>query len=69
MTQPQRRYEEDTMNSAEISASLAQAIVDAGGDTAFGMPGGGNNLDFIGAAPKRFVVAGLALEDGRREGR
>jgi len=60
MTQPQRRYEEDTMNSAEISASLAQAIVDAGGDTAFGMPGGGNNLDFIGAAEAagmRFVLA------------
>jgi acetolactate synthase-1/2/3 large subunit len=48
------------MNAAEISTVLATAIAQGGGDTAFGMPGGGNNLDFIGAVEAvgmRFVLA------------
>lgn len=48
------------MNSVELSTAIAQALVEASADTVFGMPGGGNNLDFIGAveaAGLRFVLA------------
>jgi acetolactate synthase-1/2/3 large subunit len=48
------------MTPTKISETLAAAIAEAGGDTVFGMPGGGNNLDFIGAseaAGLRFVLA------------
>lgn len=48
------------MNSAELSEVIAGSLVEAGADTVFGMPGGGNNLDFIGAiesAGMRFVLA------------
>lgn len=48
------------MTSVELSESIAKALHDAGGDTVFGIPGGGNNLDFIGAveaAEMRFVLA------------
>lgn len=48
------------MSSTDLSATIAHAIAAAGGDTVFGMPGGGNNLDFIGAAEvagMRFVLA------------
>ncbi len=48
------------MNSTELSAAVADALAKAGGDTVFGLPGGGNNLDTIGAAEAagmRFVLA------------
>ena len=48
------------MNAADLSATIVDALVDASCDTVFGMPGGGNNLDFIGAAEAaglRFVLA------------
>lgn len=48
------------MNSVELSAVIAGELARAGADTVFGMPGGGNNLDFIGAAEAaglRFVLA------------
>jgi acetolactate synthase I/II/III large subunit len=48
------------MTSRDLSASIAAAFRDAGGDTFFGLPGGGNNLDLIGAveaAGMRFVLA------------
>jgi acetolactate synthase-1/2/3 large subunit len=48
------------MNSAELSEVIAWGLDNAGADTVFGMPGGGNNLDFIGAAEAagmRFVLA------------
>lgn len=48
------------MNSVELSTTIAKALAEAGADTIFGMPGGGNNLDLIGAAEAvglRFVLA------------
>ena len=48
------------MNSVQLSTTIAEALAAAGADTVFGMPGGGNNLDFIGAAEAaglRFVLA------------
>jgi acetolactate synthase-1/2/3 large subunit len=48
------------MNAVELSTTIAEALAAAGADTVFGMPGGGNNLDFIGAAEAaglRFVLA------------
>jgi len=48
------------MDSIDLSATLAGALAGAGGDTVFGMPGGGNNLEFVGAAEAaglRFVLA------------
>ncbi|WP_168588287.1 thiamine pyrophosphate-binding protein [Saccharopolyspora sp. ASAGF58] len=48
------------MSSNELAATIAEAVAAAGADTVFGMPGGGNNLDFIGAAEAaglRFVLA------------
>lgn len=48
------------MNSVELSRIIARELADAGADTVFGMPGGGNNLDFIGAVEEaglRFVLA------------
>ena len=48
------------MTSVELSTILTAALARAGADTVFGMPGGGNNLDFIGAAEAaglRFVLA------------
>lgn len=48
------------MSSVGLSRTLAGALADAGADTIFGLPGGGNNLDFIGAAEAaglRFVLA------------
>lgn len=48
------------MNSAELSTVIAHELASAGADTVFGMPGGGNNLDFIGAAEAhglRFILA------------
>lgn len=48
------------MTSAELSTVIARELAAAGADTVFGMPGGGNNLDFIGAAEAhglRFVLA------------
>jgi acetolactate synthase-1/2/3 large subunit len=48
------------MNSSDLSSAIATALAQAGADTVFGMPGGGNNLDFIGAteaAGLRFVLA------------
>jgi acetolactate synthase I/II/III large subunit len=48
------------MNSLELSTIIVRGLADAGADTVFGMPGGGNNLDFIGAAEAaglRFVLA------------
>lgn len=47
------------MTESNISTTITQAIAAAGGDTAFGIPGGGNNLDFIGAAESagmRFIL-------------
>jgi acetolactate synthase-1/2/3 large subunit len=47
------------MNAVALSAALAGALVEASADTVFGIPGGGNNLDFIGAveaAGLRFVL-------------
>lgn len=48
------------MSSHEMASALASALAEAGADTIFGMPGGGNNLDVIGAAEAaglRFVLA------------
>jgi acetolactate synthase I/II/III large subunit len=48
------------MTSTELSAVVADALAEAGGDILFGLPGGGNNLDTIGAAEAagmRFVLA------------
>jgi acetolactate synthase I/II/III large subunit len=48
------------MDSAELSAAIAEALAEAGADLVFGVPGGGNNLDLIGAvetAGLRFVLA------------
>jgi acetolactate synthase-1/2/3 large subunit len=48
------------MSSIEVSAAIVDALREAGADTVFGIPGGGNNLDFIGAveaAGMRFVLA------------
>jgi len=48
------------MNPVELSTLIADALADAGADIVFGVPGGGNNLDFIGAseaAGMRFVLA------------
>ena len=48
------------MDSVELSTTIAEALAAAGADTVFGMPGGGNNLDFVGAAEAaglRFVLA------------
>lgn len=48
------------MNSQELSAVIARELAEAGANTVFGMPGGGNNLDFIGAVEAkglRFVLA------------
>lgn len=48
------------MTPAELSTVLANALAESGSDTVFGLPGGGNNLDFIGAAESaglRFVLA------------
>jgi acetolactate synthase I/II/III large subunit len=47
------------MNPTDLSAAVAGAIAEAGGDTVFGLPGGGNNLDMIAAteaAGMRFVL-------------
>jgi acetolactate synthase I/II/III large subunit len=38
------------MSSSELSRTIAESLANAGADRVFGMPGGGNNLDFIGAA-------------------
>jgi len=48
------------MNAADLSAAVATALADAGTTMMFGVPGGGNNLDLIGAAEAagiRFVLA------------
>lgn len=48
------------MSSVDLSTVIAEALAAAGGDTVFGIPGGGNNLDLIGAveaAGLRFVLA------------
>ena len=48
------------MTAIEMAKALATALAEAGSDTVFGMPGGGNNLDFIGAAEAcglRFILA------------
>lgn len=48
------------MDSSELAGTIAGAVAAAGTDTVFGVPGGGNNLDFIGAveaAGLRFVLA------------
>ena len=48
------------MTSTELARSIAAALHEAGGDTVFGIPGGGNNLDLIGAVEAqgmRFVLA------------
>ena len=48
------------MTPAELSAAVAAALAEAGTTTVFGVPGGGNNLDLIGAAEAeglRFVLA------------
>ncbi|HZB33793.1 MAG TPA: thiamine pyrophosphate-binding protein [Streptosporangiaceae bacterium] len=48
------------MTSIELSECIASSLSQAGTTTVFGMPGGGNNLDFIGAieeAGMRFVLA------------
>lgn len=47
------------MTSAEVATAIAEALRAGGGDTVFGMPGGGNNLDLVGAveaAGMRFVL-------------
>lgn len=47
------------MNSTDLSAAVAGALAKAGGDTVFGLPGGGNNLDLIAATEAvgmRFVL-------------
>lgn len=38
------------MNAEELSRQMAEAFADAGATKMFGVPGGGNNLDLIGAA-------------------
>ena len=48
------------MDSAQLSAAIAEVLAEAGTDLVFGVPGGGNNLDLIGAleaAGLRFVLA------------
>jgi len=48
------------MSSPDLNRFLVSAIAEAGADTVFGIPGGGNNLDFIEAAEiagLRFVLA------------
>lgn len=48
------------MSSVELSNVISKALAAAGADTVFGIPGGGNNLDLIGAvesAGLRFVLA------------
>lgn len=55
-----RGQEASRSSSTELSAVMARALAGAGADTVFGLPGGGNNLDFIGAvesAGLRFVLA------------
>jgi acetolactate synthase I/II/III large subunit len=50
----------EAISSVELSAVIAAAMAHAGADTVFGIPGGGNNLDLIGAlesAGLRFVLA------------
>ncbi len=50
----------EAISSVELSAVIAAAMAQAGADTVFGIPGGGNNLDLIGAlesAGLRFVLA------------
>jgi acetolactate synthase-1/2/3 large subunit len=47
-------------SNPDLSTTLAEAMATAGTTTIFGMPGGGNNLDLIGAAEAagiRFVLA------------
>ena len=39
-----------SLDSREVSDRIVAALRTAGSDRVFGMPGGGNNLDFIGAA-------------------
>lgn len=46
--------------STELSTAIVAELAAANADTVFGIPGGGNNLDFIGAAEAaglRFVLA------------
>jgi acetolactate synthase I/II/III large subunit len=48
------------MTSSALAEAIAKALADAGVDHLFGMPGGGNNLDVIGACEAvgiRFVLA------------
>lgn len=55
-----RGHDASRSTSSGLSAVLARALVEARADTVFGLPGGGNNLDFIGAvesAGLRFVLA------------
>ena len=45
--------------TSDAAREIAEALADAGGDTVFGLPGGGNNLELIGAAEEaglRFVL-------------
>ena len=39
-----------SLDARAVSDQIIAALRDAGSDRVFGMPGGGNNLDFIGAA-------------------
>ena len=52
-----------SLDSREVSDRIVAALRTAGSDRVFGMPGGGNNLDFIGAAE----AAGMSFVLGHHE--
>lgn len=52
-----------TMDARTLSDQIVAALVTVGADRVFGMPGGGNNLDFIGAAE----AAGMSFVLGHQE--
>jgi acetolactate synthase I/II/III large subunit len=46
-------------SSRELADTVVDALVEAGSDTVFGLPGGGANLEVIGAVERaglRFVL-------------
>ena len=48
------------MNASELAAVIAKSLSAAGSNVLFGIPGGGNNLEVIGAAEAagiQFVLA------------
>lgn len=51
------------MSAPNLASAIAEALADAGSDILFGLPGGGHNLDVIGAAE----AAGLRFVLGHME--